>query len=73
MGYFLIISPNFTRSHGSIRWICREKPIPYWYKPNANDSSLGNPGKARGGGIIRDEVVLVLLNHPPVLWLSCGL
>lgn len=56
MEYFLIISPNFTRSHGSIRWISREKPIPYWYKLNANDSSLDNPGKARGGGIIRDHL-----------------
>lgn len=56
MEYFLIISPNFTRSHGSIRWISWEKPIPNGYKLNANDSSLRNPGKARGGGIIRDHI-----------------
>ena len=31
-------------------------PLPtYWFKLNTNGSSLGNPGLADGGGLIRNE------------------
>ncbi|KAL0014093.1 hypothetical protein SO802_001162 [Lithocarpus litseifolius] len=36
----------------SIRW---EKPCSGWFKLNTDGSSLGNPGLAGGGGLIRDE------------------
>ena len=35
-----------------VRW---EKPVEGWRKLNIDGSSLGNPGRAGGGGIIRDE------------------
>lgn len=35
-----------------VRW---KKPPPSWYKLNADEASLGNPGKAEEGGIIRDS------------------
>ena len=35
-----------------VKW---NKPPPGWYKLNTDGASLGNPGRARGGGIIRDS------------------
>ena len=35
-----------------VRW---EKPVEGWRKLNIDGSSLGNPSRAGGGGIIRDE------------------
>lgn len=35
--------------------ICWEKPCSGWFKLNTDGSSLGNPGLAGGGGLIRDE------------------
>lgn len=35
-----------------VRW---EKPQQGWFRLNTDDSALGNPGKAGGGGIIRDD------------------
>lgn len=36
-----------------VRW---KKPSPNWYKLNTDKASFGNPGKAGGGGIIRDSL-----------------
>ena len=36
----------------AIRW---SKPVAGWLKLNTDGSSLGNPGLARGGGLIRNE------------------
>ena len=36
----------------SVRWM---KPPMDWLKLNTNGASLGNPGKAGGGGVIRDS------------------
>jgi len=36
-----------------IRW---ERPCQGWFKLNTNGSSLGNPGAAGGGGILRDAL-----------------
>lgn len=35
-----------------VRW---SKPLPGWFKLNTDGASLGNPGKAGGGGLIRDS------------------
>lgn len=35
-----------------IRW---EKPQPGWIQLNTDGSALGNPGRAGGGGILRDD------------------
>jgi len=35
-----------------IKW---SKPLPGWCKLNTDGASLGNPGKADGGGLIRDS------------------
>ena len=34
----------------------REKPPLNWYKLNTDGASCGNPGRARGGGVIRGSV-----------------
>ena len=36
-------------------YCCWKKPPVEWCKLNTDGASLGNPGKARGGGIIRDN------------------
>ena len=36
----------------AVRW---EKPPLNWYKLNTDGASCGNPGRARGGGVIRDN------------------
>ena len=36
-----------------VRW---NKPPPGWCKLNIDGTTLGNPGKSGGGGIIRDNV-----------------
>ncbi|KAK9999219.1 hypothetical protein SO802_018822 [Lithocarpus litseifolius] len=41
-----------TREARSVRWL---RPSPGWVRLNTDGSSLGNPGKAGGGGLIRDE------------------
>lgn len=35
-----------------VQWI---KPREGWYKLNTDGASLGNPGKASGGGLVRDH------------------
>ena len=35
-----------------VRW---EKPQQGWIRLNTDGSTLGNPGRARGGGILRDD------------------
>ena len=35
-----------------VKW---SKPFPGWHKLNIDGASLGNPGKASGGGLIRDS------------------
>ena len=36
-----------------VKW---NKPPPSWYKLNIDGASLGNPGRAGGGGLIRDNL-----------------
>ena len=43
----------FHKHYLSIRW---ERPNRGWHKLNTDGSSLGNPGLASGGGILRNEV-----------------
>ena len=52
--YHWIYNPKVaeTRVVKAIRW---EKPARGWVKLNTDESSLGNPGLASGGGLIRDE------------------
>ena len=35
-----------------VKW---NKPLPGWYKLNIDGASLGNLGRVRGGGLIRDS------------------
>ena len=46
-----------SRGNGSTRGINWEKPDLNWFKLNIDGSSIGNPGKAGGGGIIRNQHV----------------
>ena len=41
-----------TRQTIQVRWLC---PPTNWFKLNTDESSLGNPGLASGGGLIRNE------------------
>jgi len=41
-----------NRRNIQVRWI---KPPLSWYKLNSDGSSLGNPGRVGGGGLIRDD------------------
>lgn len=50
-----IIYPKIHHSQYSIKRIKWEKPLPNWYRLNTDGSSLGNLGKAGGGGLIRDH------------------
>nr|POE45789.1 putative ribonuclease h protein [Quercus suber] len=38
-----------------VRW---ERPYRGWHKLNTNDSAVGNPGVAGGGGVLRDDADL---------------
>lgn len=51
---FLGINEKSVASRNTIqvKWT---KPPSNWYKVNSDGSSLGNPGLAGGGGLIRDE------------------
>ena len=50
------------------------KPREDWFKLNSDGASFGNPGKAGGGGIIRNsQGAWVQSGSPQVLLLSCGL
>ena len=46
-----LVLANRTRVERRIKW---ERPLRGWYKLNTDGSSLGNPGAAGGGGVIRD-------------------
>lgn len=46
------IRPLKYKSTITVKWI---KPPEGWHKLNTDDASFGNPGKAGGGGIIRDS------------------
>ena len=41
-----------TKIANPVRW---SKPLMGWFKLNTDGASLGNPGKAGGGGLIRDS------------------
>ena len=41
-----------TKQKIQVRWLC---PLPNWFKLNTDGSSLGNPGLAGEGGLIRNE------------------
>ena len=41
-----------TKQKIQVRWLC---PPPNWFKLNTDGTSLGNPGLAGGGGLIRNE------------------
>ena len=41
-----------NRRNIQVRWL---KPPLSWYKLNSDGSSLGNPGRASGGGLIRND------------------
>ena len=51
---FLGVNGNKKRNLGTI-FIKWEPPPQHWYKLNTDRSSLGNPGRAGGGGIIRNS------------------
>lgn len=46
-----------SRGNDSTRGINWEKPDLNWFNLNIDGSSIGNPGKAGGGGIIRNQHV----------------
>ena len=53
--YFYCVGKGPASKRHSIIPVCWDKPQEGWFKLNSNGASLGNPGKARGGGLIRDS------------------
>ena len=53
--YFYCMGKWPTSKRHSIIPICWDKPQEGWFKLNSDGASLGNPGKAGGGGLIRDS------------------
>ena len=51
--FFCIGKPHRTKQYSAtpVRW---HKPAEGWFKLNSNGASLGNPGRAGGGGLIHD-------------------
>ena len=50
-----------------------EKPLWGWLKLNFDGSTLNNPGKAGGGGLLRDhEGMLEASGTPTASWLNYG-
>ncbi|KAL0416938.1 UNVERIFIED_CONTAM: putative ribonuclease H protein [Sesamum latifolium] len=61
MGFIL---PTVPRAPRVVRWVT---PSPVWFKLNSDRSSLGNPGLAGAGGIIRDAEGQVRLAYQVAL------
>ncbi|KAK9988335.1 hypothetical protein SO802_028574 [Lithocarpus litseifolius] len=53
--YALVAQSTITKQPRIARNIRWERPNRGWYKLNTDGSSLGNPGMASGGGILRSE------------------
>ena len=56
LNFFYLIGSHSKVKHmisTPIKWVV---PPVGWYKLNTNDSSLGNPGLAGGGGVIRNHL-----------------
>ena len=54
MEYYFSVGKMEKRSMAVIA-VRLEKPLLNWYKLNTDGASCGNPGRARGGGVIRDN------------------
>ncbi|KAL0416831.1 UNVERIFIED_CONTAM: hypothetical protein Slati_3515000 [Sesamum latifolium] len=59
-----IFRPTVPRAFKVVRW---DTPSLAWFKLNSNGSSLGNPGPAGAGGIIRDAKGQVRLAYQVAL------
>lgn len=53
--YFYCAGKTQTLKHYTTTPVCWSKLMEGWYKLNLDWASLGNPGKAGGGGLIRDS------------------
>ena len=53
--YFYCVGKGLASKRQSIILVCWNKPLKGWFKLNSDGASLGNPGKAGGGGLIRDS------------------
>ena len=53
--YFCCVGKGPASKRHFVIPICWDKPQEGWFKLNSDGASLGNPGKAGGGGLIRDS------------------